>query len=323
LKEPSPDGQGWKTREVNCFCPRIFSTIQKPDPTLSSRAIIVPVVRTAQRSKGNADPLDDMQWPCDRQALIDDLWAVSLAHLAEMPGFDKLIGEKSKLIGRDLQPWRAILSVAAWLDGLGVSGLWRKIEALAAGTYQEERHDLEKVDINRIAMRALGEFAARAPSKSEWSFSTQAIVELIHRLIDDEEIELSKDVVNSQMLGHRFKKMRFSKDDNYENTRPRLWKITRPELATLLSSYRIPIAAEIARYFGDSALGNIGDIGYIGDIGTNDSNLTNDSNVVLTANPKFPEKPCYACQSTAWYIGPGGNVICGVCHPAPKSTTAG
>ena len=47
LKEPNPNGQGWKTREVNCFCPRIFSTIQKPDPTLSSRAIIIPVVRTA------------------------------------------------------------------------------------------------------------------------------------------------------------------------------------------------------------------------------------------------------------------------------------
>ena len=315
LKEPNPNGQGWKTREVNCFCPRIFSTIQKPDPTLSSRAIIIPVVRTAQRSKGNSDPLDDTQWPCDRQKLIDDLWAMSLQHLAEMPKFDQLIGEKSKLIGRDLQPWRAILAVAAWLDSMGISNLWGKIESLAAGTYQDERVDLEKVDINRIAMLALGEYVARTPTKREWSFSTQAIVETMHRLIDDEEIEIDKNIIGTQMLGHRFKKMRLSKE---ENQRPRLWKISRRALETMFAAYRIPMPKEISENI-DSGLGDIGKIGYIGDIGDNASNLANVANVDSTSNVEFvPEIPCYACGSVAWRVGDGGNVICGVCHPSPK-----
>ena len=315
LKEPNPNGQGWKTREVNCFCPRIFSTIQKPDPTLSSRAIIIPVVRTAQRSKGNADPLDDMQWPCDRQKLIDDLWAMSLQHLAEMPEFDQLIGEKSKLIGRDLQPWRAILAVAAWLDSMGISSLWGKIESLAAGTYQQERIDLEKVDINRIAMNALGEYVARTPTKLEWSFSTQAIVESMHRIIDDEEIEIDKSYINAQKMGHRFNKMRLSKD---VNQRPRLWKINRQDLITMFTAYRIPVPDEISRNI-DSGLGEIGKIGDIGDIGDNPSNPSNLANVLLTPKAEFvPQTPCFACGSVAWRVGDGGNVICGVCHPSPK-----
>ena len=302
-------------RQVNCFCPRIFSTIQKPDQTLSSRAIIIPVVRTAQRLKGNADPLDDTQWPCDRQKLIDDLWAMSLQHLAEMPEFDQLIGEKSKLIGRDLQPWRAILAVAAWLDSMGVSALWGKIESLAAGTYQNERVDLEKVDINRIAMLALGEYVKQTPTKKEWSFPTQAIVDAMHRLIDDEEIEIDKDIIKTQMLGHRFKKMRLSKD---ENQRPRLWKITRHALETMFAAYRIPLPKEIAENI-DSALGDIGKIGYIGVIGDNASNPSNVANVVLTPNAEFvPQIPCYACGAVAWRVGDGGNVICGVCHPVPN-----
>jgi len=296
LKEPNPNGQGWKTREVNCFCPRIFSTIQKPDPTLSSRAIIIPVVRTAQRSKGNADPLDDMQWPCDRQKLIDDLWAMSLQHLAEMPEFDQLIGEKSKLIGRDLQPWRAILAVAAWLDSMGISSLWGKIESLAAGTYQQERIDLEKVDINRIAMNALGEYVARTPTKLEWSFSTQAIVESMHRIIDDEEIEIDKSYINAQKMGHRFNKMRLSKD---VNQRPRLWKINRQDLITMFTAYRIPVPDEISRNI-DSGLGEIGKIGDIGDIGDNPSNPSNLANVLLTPKAEFvPQTPCFACGSVA------------------------
>jgi hypothetical protein len=317
LKEPNPNGQGWKTREVNCYCPRIFSTIQRPDPTLSSRALIIPVVRTAQRSKGNADPLDDMQWPCDRQKLIDDLWAMALGYLPDMSVFDKLVGEKSKLIGRDLQPWRAILSVAAWLDSMGVSSLWGKIEALAAGTYQEERIDLEKIDINRIAMRALGEYAAQAPTKMEWSFSTQAIVEVIHSLIDDEEIEIDKEIINAKMLGMRFKKMRLSKR---EYPRPRLWEISRRALATMFEAYRIPIPEAISEHLEIPLSGKLEELEGLEGLEANSSNYANPSKLESGQNTNFsPQTPCNACQSIAWYVGPGGNVLCGRCHPSPIS----
>jgi len=315
LKEPNSNGQGWKTREVNCFCPRIFSTIQKPDPTLSSRAIIIPVVRTAQRSKGNADPLDDTQWPCDRQKLIDDLWAMSLQYLADMPEFDKLIGEKSKLIGRDLQPWRAILAVAAWLDSMGISNLWGKIESLAAGTYQEERVELEKVDINRIAMLALGEYVSQMPTKIDWSFSTETIVKIMHRMIDDEEIDLDKAYITPQKIGHRFQKMRLHKR---EYPRPRQWNITRSGLETLYAAYQIPLPKEFEEKT-TLVSGTLARLEGLEGLEANASNYANLANVNLTQNVEMvPQKPCFACGSIAWRVGVGGNVICGICHPDPR-----
>ena len=244
-------------------------------------------MRTALRSKGNADPLDIPQWPCDRQQLIDDLWAVALASLADMPTYDKKIAEHSSLIGRDLQPWRSILAVAAWLDKQGVAGLWDKIEALAAKRYQAERIDLEKVDINRIAMLAIAEYVAEAPTKPEWSFSSQAIVERMYRLIDDEEMEISKDIINPQMLGHRLKKMRLSKA---EYPRPRPWKINRHDLITLFSAYRVPLSKEIAQ-LEIPASGTLEELEGLEGLEANASNYANASNVEIVGRPGDPEEP--------------------------------
>lgn len=317
LKEPNPVGQGWITREVDTFCPRIFSTIQKPDATLSSRAVIVPVVRTAQRAKGNSDPLDDTQWPCDRPGLIDDLWGLALSNLAKMTEFDKLVAEKSKLIGRDLQPWRAILAVAAWLDSLGADGLWEKIEALAAGTYQQERLDLEQTDLNRLIIRAIGDYVERYPDRLSWSFKTQEVVDNIHRLVDDEELEMDKDYVNPRVVGHRLKKMRLEADSSL---RPRGWKISRAGLLTLLNSYRVAIPPKTRCFLNDSGLGeNVIN-------GGNGGNVTVSS--VLTVldvlnqakndeNQQNSIKVCHTCKGTDWWIRGDGDAVCSQCHPKP------
>ena len=169
-------------------------------------------------------------------------------------------------------------------------------------------------------MFALGEYAARTPAKVEWLFSTQAIVDIMHRIIDDDEIEIEKFYINSRMMGHRFSKMRLGKD---LNQRPRMWKISRSEIVNLFTAYRIPIPDEIYKN-SDSALdvngkngrnGNNGDIPAIPTIVTiKDSGKKED---------KLPEKPCYSCRNTAWYIGAGGNAICGVCHPDPQKHLKG
>jgi hypothetical protein len=70
----------------------------------------------------------------------------------------------------------------------------------------------------------------------------------------------------------------------------------------------------------DSGLGDIDKIGVIGVIGDNHANHANDVNVESgQKTEKLPKKPCYTCKSSAWYIGAGGNVLCGVCHPDPKA----
>jgi hypothetical protein len=70
IKETSGDRQ-WRTRYVSTFCPRLFSATRLPDPILASRTIVVPLIRTPDRYRANADPLDYKLWPHDRRKLLD------------------------------------------------------------------------------------------------------------------------------------------------------------------------------------------------------------------------------------------------------------
>src|SRR5262249_1724730 len=140
-EKDAPDGR-WKTRYVNTFCPRAFSAIGLPDATLGSRTIVVPLVRTGDPSRGNADVMDYRIWPNDRRQLIDDLWALGLAHLPDLARYDAALSQESTLVGRNLEPWRAILAVASFLDDKGVPGLRERMESLARN-YQIERIDLQ------------------------------------------------------------------------------------------------------------------------------------------------------------------------------------
>ena len=115
VKEMGPDNL-WRTRHVNAFCPRLFSALHLPDNVLASRSIVIPLIRTPDRYRANADPLDDEAWPHDRRQLIDDLWALALAHLPELRDYERAVNRRAHLTGRCLEPWRALLAVALWLD---------------------------------------------------------------------------------------------------------------------------------------------------------------------------------------------------------------
>ena len=177
VKERGP-GNLTRTRHINAFCPRLFSAIQLPDDVLGSRSIVIPLVRTPDRERANADPLDHESWPHDRRQLIDDLWAVSLAHLPELRQYEKTVNARAGLVGRDLEPWRAILAVALWLDDHDTedklkhppsraegtagspgtpppgTGLWDRLHALSK-RYQREKQDLEADNITALVVQAL------------------------------------------------------------------------------------------------------------------------------------------------------------------------
>src|SRR5439155_3639424 len=44
-------GDRWEIRHVDAFCPRLFSAIRLPDAVLSSRSIILPLVRSGDQPK--------------------------------------------------------------------------------------------------------------------------------------------------------------------------------------------------------------------------------------------------------------------------------
>lgn len=160
MKEPAGD-RTWVTRHVSTYCPRLFSAINVPDAVLASRSIVVPLVRTIDRAKANSDPLEYGRWPHARKQLLADLWALGLASLPDLPAYDERVGALGALLGRALEPWRAILAVALWLQERGAAGLFDRMHTLAQ-SYQNERRELEQTGIGRFVAQALLQLAGDA-----------------------------------------------------------------------------------------------------------------------------------------------------------------
>jgi hypothetical protein len=115
LKEP--DGQRtWATRWVNAYCPRGFTAIKTPDPVLGSRVIVLPLARTADPRRGNADPADEASWPETPRQLQDDLWTLALMLLSQASTVWHEVGQDPDTFGREFEPWRAVLTVARLLE---------------------------------------------------------------------------------------------------------------------------------------------------------------------------------------------------------------
>jgi hypothetical protein len=254
VKEPLPGG-GWTTRFVQTFCPRTFSATQLPDPILASRSIIVPLVRTQDRDKANADPMDFSLWPHDRRKLVDDLWALALSRLPELPEFDARIGNIASLSGRNLEPWRALLAVAAWLDENGTNGIFDKMNALSAA-YQEERLDMEPGNLSAIIVRALLNCAVNAVSavmplssegtdkfaRTPFEFKTHQITDGAKSVVEDLELDFNLEAINTRRVGRALGKMRFRKS---RDSKSKGWLVRLADLQRLSISYGVRFPEEL------------------------------------------------------------------------------
>jgi hypothetical protein len=241
IKESTPD-RGWRTRYVNTFCPRLFSATRLPDPILASRTIVVPLIRTPDKYRANADPLEYNLWPTDRRQLLDDLWAVGLAYLPELPAYEAQVNARATLAGRNLEPWRALLAVALWLDGHGVDGLWQRMEALSVA-YQGERLDLEPGDLTALVIRGLCRYADNAvyavngESVREITFKTSQIAEVTKAVAEELEADLDLDHITARRVGRVLGKMRLKPD---RDGKLKGWRVALSELERWAASYGVP-----------------------------------------------------------------------------------
>jgi Domain of unknown function (DUF3854) len=261
----------WRTRYVNTFAPRLFSAIRLPDDVLGSRTITIPMVRSIDEDRAKADPLDHELWPHDHTALIDDLWALALAHLPMIKQYDGKAAQQARLNGRDLEPWRAILAVAAWLDshdtagelqrvyddplrknadnaenaempktedleGNTTGGLFARLEALSV-LYQDERSDLEVQDPTRLLILALCEMvAARFDGISAFEFGTSELTEQMNRLAREAElIKDGEEFTNTRRVGWLLKRLRFKKASPGKTHRR--WALKVAEIEALARAY--------------------------------------------------------------------------------------
>jgi hypothetical protein len=270
MKEQGPD-KVWCTRHVNAFCPRLFSAIHLPDHVLASRSIVIPLVRTPDRYRANADPLDDEAWPHDRRGLIDDLWALALAHLPELRQCERAASHKAHLAGRTLEPWRAILAVALWLDdhdAEGIlrrtadqasdgdrgkeTGLWERMEALSVD-YQRERSGLESGDLSTLVIRALcccamGAIGAISANNEEtpshFTFTTEQIVTVAR--VATRRNDGDPDEITNRRIGRVLGRMRLEKVPRPGGKGSRRWRVALGDLERWTAAYGMSLPAPLA-----------------------------------------------------------------------------
>ena len=247
LKEPLGNGK-WQTRHVETFCARGFSAIRYPDPTLASRTITIPLVRTPDRYRANADPLDYKLWPSDRRKLIDDLWAMALNYLMKLSAYEADANARATLTGRNLEPFKAILAVAAWLEVEGCSGLWKRIDDLAVA-YQSERQEMESTDMTALVVKAVCK--CLVPTCDVLTFcdvcdvfsgttkvflKTSEITETAQEIAEEQELGIAEDFINARRIGWILKKLRLN-SGRESGTGKKGWNVSPLEMQRFILAF--------------------------------------------------------------------------------------
>ncbi|MDP6586531.1 MAG: hypothetical protein QF535_17890, partial [Anaerolineales bacterium] len=246
----------WITRYVDAFCPRLFSATQLPDDILASRTIVIPLIRTLDRSRSNIDPADPEAWPVDRNNLKDQLWQFALQALPHITKYERSVGKLAKLHGRSLQPWKGMLAVAAYLEmECGVPQIMNKIDAISV-QYQKERAQLESGDFTSVVVRALVKAAITAVStvtaiNSERFYSTESITTFCVQTVQEEELPISTDDINSKKVGRVLAKMRF-KSSRKDLTGARGWIIPNNDILLWCERYNLEIPQELSQIVNGS-----------------------------------------------------------------------
>jgi hypothetical protein len=298
VKEPGPN-RTWRTRHVDAFCPRLFSAIKLPDDVLASRSIVIPLIRTPDSHRADVDPLDYDTWPHDRRQLIDDLWALALAYLPELRTYYRTISERASLTGRNLEPWRAILAVALWLDEKDPEGclrrtteeqaddgnkrvlnttLFERMNSLSVA-YQTERADLDYGDFPSLVIRALCANCANPANRANYSergvflVTAADISNEARSLAADDETTIDIERINAQRVGMQLRKMRLKKRPRPGGVGPRRWEVTLGDLQHWTSVYGMSLPDVLRDMLGISP--QVGTVGIVGPVGTDqdDSDL--------------------------------------------------
>ncbi len=248
VKEPTGE-RGWETRYINTFCLRGFSAITLPDRILASRSILFPLVRTSDSHRADADPADYSLWPHDRRSLVDSLWSMALANLADLRGYERRVKLEARLSGRNLEPWQASLAIAAWLQQKGVERLYERLESLSV-KYQSERLKINSADLVVVVIRALChclncdvvtlcdpcDVTHESISDTKTLILTDRISTVAKDIADEDEIDLESNKLESRQIGSLMRKLRFEHGSE-GGTHKKGWRVSKRELCKLALAY--------------------------------------------------------------------------------------
>jgi hypothetical protein len=248
IKEKVGDGE-WVTRRINAFCPRLFSAIGLPDPILGSRAIPIPQVTTVDAPKSHRSPMDDKAWPVNRQELIDDLFLIALEHLPAVQRVDEAISARvgDSLVGRELEPWRALLSLALWLqEQHGLPAIFDTMLTLAM-KHQREKDEIVTNDVTALLIRALLAFAQREkPPRPTFTVRTEDVLEEVRSIGAAESSDVDLEKVSTRTLGRNISQLRLGKSVRTDANKKRGYAIQLHSLLDRARTSRVDVDPALA-----------------------------------------------------------------------------
>jgi hypothetical protein len=185
--------------------------------------------------------------------------------------YENQVAQTARLRGRNLQPWKAILSIAAWLDDADqnhsllrsfvqgkdqvvIGGLWRRLEEMSWRYQQDETGDLQSSDLTLLVLQAMCKLAAAKSDIKDnsdvptftWTFSTSQISEAAQAVAENTEADVDKESITSRKVGRLLGKLRLRKARE-AGKGTRQWQITLTELERWASVYGIHLPVELAQ----------------------------------------------------------------------------
>jgi len=174
--------------------------------------------------------------------LIDDLWAMAVTHLPALSAYERRVNTESDLTGRNLEPWRAILAVALWLDDAGVDGLSKRMRNLSVG-YQFERNDFENGDMVRLVVCTISTICTVSTINFEThqqeEITTAEITAKAKELAKDDEWDIDPEDVTSHKVGRTLGRLRLKKGERLKRGEPRKWVIGAADIERWRTVYSI------------------------------------------------------------------------------------
>jgi hypothetical protein len=234
VKEPAPSGKGWETRDVKIFSPRVFSAIGAPPAALATRCIQIPMCKA---SANVPDPMDETRWPTKRRDVVDSLWALALSSIRQVQQCEGELNRHTELIGRALDPWRGVLTVAFWLDRqVGMVGLFERLTRLSQA-YQREREDLEAEDPTRLAVSCLGDMLADHADPAPLIFKTADLTDRMNKRGKELDVVEDGREIKTVRVGRLLSRLRLKKPPNAPGKRR--WLITQPFFDALAGAHGV------------------------------------------------------------------------------------
>ncbi|GAP11285.1 hypothetical protein BECAL_02471 [Bellilinea caldifistulae] len=199
---------------------------------------------------------------------------MGLANLPLLHDFETHVAQNARLSGRNLQPWKAILSVAAWWDSLDqqhrlqhsytvrnqgqdqvvIGGLWQRLEEMSWRYQQEESADQQSGDIFLLVLEGLCKLADEKSDIKDnsdihsagWTFTTSQISEAAQHIAEQTEADIDPEKITSRKVGRLLGKLRLRKACE-AGKGTRMWQITLADLTRWAAVYNIQLPNELGQ----------------------------------------------------------------------------